>query len=194
MVLVGALIGAVIVSLMLLSRAGFQADTVDRWTLMTRVTVWQLGLQDIAEHPLVGIGYGNNTFIKRHPEYAPAVQDRFRERDRVPPSMHNAFLMVTVGGGIPALLCFGWIFVRLLRLLLSRVSDAVRVPSVFLAISIALAVVGFGVRNLFDYMFMGSLAHLFWILAATGVVLNNPALLAATGEKRGAGFESPMPR
>lgn len=37
--------------------------------------------------------------------------------------------------------------------------------------AIALAVIGFVVRNLFDYMFAGSLATLFWILVATGLSL-----------------------
>ena len=27
------------------------------------------------------------------------------------------------------------------------------------------------VRNFFDYMFMGSLAHLFWLLAAVGITV-----------------------
>jgi putative inorganic carbon (HCO3(-)) transporter len=30
-------------------------------------------------------------------------------------------------------------------------------------------VVGFAVRNLFDYMFAGSLAYLFWLLVATAL-------------------------
>jgi hypothetical protein len=46
-----------------------------------------------------------------------------------------------------------------------------------------MAVIGFGVRNLFDYMFMGSLSHLFWILVATGVTLRRPALVQGSGEK-----------
>lgn len=181
--LVMSLITAVAAGLLLLSQAGFQTDTVDRWTLMSRLSVWKLGLQDIQEHPIVGIGYGNNTFVTRHPEYAVAVQDRYRERDRVPPSMHSAFLMVTLGSGVPALICFCWLFVRLIRLLMSRLRDISGVPSALLALSIVMAVIGFGVRNLFDYMFMGSLSHLFWILVATGVVLRHPSLIQGAGVK-----------
>ncbi|HJR77253.1 MAG TPA: O-antigen ligase family protein [Nitrospiraceae bacterium] len=181
--LVVGLIAALTASLFLLSRVGFQTDTVDRWTFMSRISVWKLGLQDIKEHPIVGIGYGNNTFIKRHPEYAADVQNRYPERERVPPSMHNAFLMVTLGSGIPALVGFCWLFIRLIRLLSSRLHDLATAPSTVLALSIAMAVVGFGVRNLFDYMFMGSLSHLFWILVATGTVLRHPSLLAEGGAK-----------
>jgi O-antigen ligase len=121
--------------------------------------------------------------VKRHPEYAVEAQDRYRDRDRVPPSMHNAFLMVTVGSGIPALVCFCWMFVRLIRLLVSRLRDLRGAPTALLALSIGIAVIGFGVRNLFDYMFMGSLSHLFWILAATGVALRRPAAVQEAGGK-----------
>ena len=175
--LVGALIAALAAGLVFLAQIGLQTDTVDRWTLVSRMSVWKLGLQDIKEHPIVGIGYGNNTFIKRHPEYGIEVQNQYRERDRVPPSMHSAFLMVTLGSGIPALICFCWMFVRLIRLLSSRLRGLAAAPAALLALSIAMAVIGFGVRNLFDYMFMGSLSHLFWILVATGVALRHPSLV-----------------
>jgi O-antigen ligase len=177
LVLVVALIAALAAGLLILSQIGLQTDTVDRWTLVSRMSVWKLGLQDIKEHPIVGIGYGNNTFIKRHPEYGVEVQNQYHNRDRVPPSMHSAFLMVTLGSGIPALICFCWMFVRLIRLLSSRLRGLAAVPTALLALSIAIAVIGFGVRNLFDYMFMGSLSHLFWILVATGVALRHPSLV-----------------
>ena len=178
--LVIALLAALAAGFMLLSQAGLHQDTVDRWTFFSRLSVWKLGLQDISDHPLTGIGYGNDTFIKRHPEYAPEVQNRHREQDRVPPSMHSAFLMVTLGSGIPAMICFVWIFVRLTRLLLSRIRSVIGAPPAVLALSIGMAVVGFGVRNLFDYMFMGSLSHLFWILVATGIALRHPSLVQET--------------
>lgn len=178
--LVIALLAALAAGFMLLSQAGLHQDTVDRWTFFSRLSVWKLGLQDISDHPLTGIGYGNDTFIKRHPEYAPEVQNRHREQDRVPPSMHSAFLMVTLGSGIPAMICFVWIFVRLTRLLLSRIRSVIGAPPALLALSIGMAVVGFGVRNLFDYMFMGSLSHLFWILVATGIALRHPSLVQET--------------
>ena len=38
-----------------------------------------------------------------------------------------------------------------------------------LTIGVAIMVIGFAVRNLFDYMFAGSLAYLFWILLAAGM-------------------------
>ena len=88
------------------------------------------------------------------------------------PSMHNTFLMVTLGSGIPALLSFTWLFVALLRRLIPIpwTVGRDRATGVITA-GIGLAVIGFAVRNLFDYMFMGSLAHLFWLLAAVGITV-----------------------
>ena len=102
--------------------------------------------------------------------------------------MHNAFLMVALGSGLPAVLFLCWMLVALLRRLLPS-SGTVRLqdPSTVMALAAGLAVIGFAMRNLFDYMFMGSLAHIFWILAAVGVgVTVHPAAMprATKGDGR----------
>ena len=38
-----------------------------------------------------------------------------------------------------------------------------------LLVAVTVITVGFATRNLFDYMFAGSLAHFFWILVAAGL-------------------------
>ncbi len=163
------------VGLVVASQAGFQRDTVAANTVDTRLTVWTIGLREVATHPVLGIGYGNNSFIKKFPEYSLEGQAQIPDHDRIIPAMHNTFLMVALGSGLPALLCFIWIFVALLRRLipipwLAGRNDRVTV----LAAGIGLAVIGFAVRNLFDYMFMGSLAHIFWLLAAVGITVTGP--------------------
>ncbi|HQW91420.1 MAG TPA: O-antigen ligase family protein, partial [Nitrospira sp.] len=156
--------------LLVASQAGFQRDTVAASTVDTRLTVWAIGLRQVATHPVVGIGYGNNSFVKKFPEYSSEAQAQVSEGTRIIPAMHNTFLMVALGSGLPALLSFVWIFVALLRRLIpipwrAAWNDRWSV----LAAGIGLAVIGFAVRNLFDYMFMGSLAHIFWLLAAVGI-------------------------
>jgi putative inorganic carbon (hco3(-)) transporter len=158
--------------LVLASFAGVQGDTVNATTVETRVTVWRIGLGEILAHPIVGIGYGNNSFVKKYPEYAIQAQSHIPVRAQVIPAMHSAFLMVALGSGLPALVCFVWIFVALLWTLFSRPS----VPSdsktwSLMVVGIGVALVGFSLRNLFDYMFTGSLAHLFLLLAAIGVMI-----------------------
>lgn len=170
--------------LVVMSQVGLQTDTVAAKTVDTRLKVWGIGLQEVVTHPLVGIGYGNNSFIKKFPEYSLAGQAGIPEQERIIPSMHNAFLMVGLGSGLPAMLCFSWIFVALVRrfILPPRVG-ASGDPLTVMALGIALAVIGFGVRNLFDYMFMGSLAHVFWILAAIGVAITSPAWQQLVGDQ-----------
>lgn len=167
-----ALVGA---GLVVASHSGFQTDTVATKTVDTRLAVWTIGLGAVSTHPMVGIGYGNNSFIKKFQEYSAERQVQLPEQERIIPAMHNTFLMVALGSGLPALLSFIWIFVALLRRLipipwLTRRNDRVTV----LAAGIGLAVIGFAVRNLFDYMFMGSLVHLFWLLAAVGITVTGP--------------------
>jgi putative inorganic carbon (HCO3(-)) transporter len=162
--------------LLVASQAGFQRDTVAASTVDTRLTVWAIGLRQVATHPVVGIGYGNNSFVKKFPEYSSEAQAQVSEGTRIIPAMHNTFLMVALGSGLPALLSFVWIFVALLRRLIpipwrAAWNDRWSV----LAAGIGLAVIGFAVRNLFDYMFMGSLAHIFWLLAAVGITVTGSA-------------------
>ncbi|MCC6967295.1 MAG: O-antigen ligase family protein [Nitrospira sp.] len=172
-----AMIGA---GLVVASHSGFQTDTVDVKTVDTRLMVWTIGLGEVATHPVTGIGFGNNSFVKRFPEYSVEKQEHLPVRDRIIPAMHNTFLMVTLGSGIPALLSFAWIFVALLRRLIPIPWTIGRDrATAVLAAGIGLAVIGFAVRNLFDYMFMGSLAHLFWLLAAVGITVTGPSHLSS---------------
>lgn len=169
------LFAIVAAGLVVASQVGFQTDTVDAKTVDTRLMVWTIGLHEVATHPVVGIGYGNNSFVKRFPEYSVEKQDHLPERERIIPAMHNTFLMVTLGSGLPALLCFSWIFVALLGRLIPIPWAAERgKTSAVMAAGIGLAVIGFAVRNFFDYMFMGSLAHMFWLLAAVGITVTRP--------------------
>lgn len=164
-----AMIGA---GLVVASQSGFQTDTVNAKTVDTRLIVWTIGLGEVATHPVVGIGFGNNSFIKKFPEYAVEKQEHLPERERIIPAMHNTFLMVTLGSGIPALVSFVWIFVALLRRLIPLpLAGGKEHAGRMIAAGIALAVIGLVVRNCFDYMFMGSLAHLFWLVAAVGMTV-----------------------
>jgi O-antigen ligase len=150
----------VVVGLVALSQLGYQQGTVDPLTLHLRLGVWKLGLGDVAEHPIVGVGYGNMTFIMRYSGYPETT---------FVPGLHNAFLVFATGSGIPALLLLLSIFWIAVRVLVRvRASSPDREAGV-VALAVAIMIVGFAVRNVFDYMFAGSLAYLFWILLATGL-------------------------
>lgn len=145
---------------------------MDPWTFESRIAVWKLGIGELQAHPLTGIGYGNNSFLKRHPEYDPDVQRSRNERERVLPAMHSTFVMVALGGGVPALMLFIWLFAAILRQFLISRGEGVGRDERVLLLGAAMAILGFAVRNIFDYMFAGSLSYLFWILVAVGVSIS----------------------
>jgi heptosyltransferase-3/putative inorganic carbon (HCO3(-)) transporter len=118
-------------------------------------------LQEIREHPLFGIGYGTETFMARFGDRPETVKSK---------GSHNFFLMTAMGSGIPALAFLVWILAAGIReCLLAARAQANDPRAAALWIALALMIVGMAVRNLFDAMFMGSLACLFWMLLATGL-------------------------
>lgn len=159
-------------ALMALSSVGYQQETTDPWTFSARVKTWQLGFQQVLEHPILGIGFGNDTFSKVYVAEIEADKSK-GPTEKVLSALHNTFAMVLMGSGMPALILFIWIIVRAMRELLEgvRVSALFQSRSMVLRTAIALAVIGFVVRNVFDYMFAGSLASLFWIFLAIGLSL-----------------------
>ncbi|HEY7532962.1 MAG TPA: O-antigen ligase family protein, partial [Nitrospiraceae bacterium] len=170
--IVWILTGAVVAgsALIILPSVGLQQETVDPWTFSARVKTWRIGLQQVLEHPIVGIGYGNDTFSK---VYAAEIEADMSKGpvEKVLPALHNTFAMVLMGAGVPALVLFLWMIVRTLQELLAgvRITSLPQSAHTVFRLAIALAVIGFMVRNLFDYMFAGSLASLFWIVVAIGV-------------------------
>jgi O-antigen ligase len=175
-VIIWTLIGAVLAgsAFIALSSIGFQKETVDPWTFSARVKTWRLGLQQVLEHPIIGIGYGNDTFSKVYTAEIEADKSK-GPVEKILPALHNTFAMVLMGAGVPALMLFLWLIVSTLQELLAgvRISHLPQSGHMVFRTAIALAVIGFMVRNLFDYMFAGSLASLFWIVVAVGVSLTS---------------------
>ena len=174
----GMLAGSLFVGL---ASVGYQQQTLDPWTWHARLKTWGLGLQQSLENPVVGIGFGNDIFTKAYATEIEADKDK-GPVEKVLPALHNTFAMVLMGSGVPALVLFVSILVgsvyqlglgAKLRDQSQKVSDGLQNGYMVLRTAIALAVIGFAVRNLFDYMFAGSLASLFWILLAVGLSINH---------------------
>jgi len=154
--------------LFVVSEIGYQRDTIDPWTLSARVKTWGLGFHQVAQHPLVGVWYGNDTFLKVYAAEVDAEKDKGLV-EKVLPALHNTFAMVLMGSGVPALILYIWIFVRIVLTLTRQWRGSTVAETQWLLVAVAVVTVGFATRNLFDYMFAGSLAHLFWILVAAGL-------------------------
>lgn len=160
--IIGLILAVILGSVVLLwfSQMGFHADTLHAWTIDTRLQVWKLGVDQIMNHPIVGIGYGNNIFEPVLPN---------SPMGDIPMHLHNVPLMVGVGSGIPGLMLFLWVFIRLGMDLFPQMNRNNWTDSEILKLFLGVVLVGFFCRNLFDYMFAGSLAYLFWIVMACGL-------------------------
>jgi putative inorganic carbon (hco3(-)) transporter len=160
------------------SEIGYQRSTIDPWTLNTRVKTWGLGLHQVVQNPLIGVGYGNDTFSKVYKAEIEADKDK-DEKKKLLSALHSTFAMVLIGSGVPAIILFVWIFVLIVSTLTREWRRSTSAETQGLLLAIAVVTVGFATRNLFDYMFAGSLAHLFWILVAAGLCLVKPQISEA---------------
>ena len=149
---------------------GYYDDLLNTESIQYRWAVWKLGIQQLLTHPFVGIGYGNDILIRSFSGYDELANAKH---------LHNIYLMMGVGSGFAALLIFVWLFVKIIAALipdfrnlnLGYINDVA-------VIGILVTVVGFAIRNIFDYMLIGSMACLFWFMVAGGFV--------ATTQVRGA--------
>ena len=71
--------------------------------------------------------------------------------------------------GVPAFLLLIAMLTKLVWVLLKEARRSRGTELYSLPLAMAIMVIGFAVRNIFDYMFAGSLAILFWILVAAGL-------------------------
>ena len=156
-----------VLSLLALSQVGYQKDMLHPVSLNIRLGVWKLALEEVTNHPLVGIGFGNDTFVKRFKDLVETDPNPMLHISKY--GSHNTFVMLAMGSGIPALIFMIWVFGSAVRTLLHGAGQVPDELSYALLIGIAVMIVGFATRNCFDYMFAGSLAYLFWILVATGL-------------------------
>ena len=134
----------------------------DPYSMSIRFNTWDLAIDDIQESPIVGIGYGKHSFRFKHPE----LKEGFHKH------VHNSFLSHAAQVGIPGFLFFVWIFGRILKQLGERIG---RMPDDYegnLNLAAILIIVGVIVRNLFDDMFLGTIAYLFWLLVGLSFSLH----------------------
>jgi len=160
--MLGTFAGAIVAVVLVLSLdlGSYHQDTRDLWTVRARAAGWGLMLQEIKAHPLVGIGYGTQTFTLRFGDRPETEKNK---------GSHNFFLMTAMGSGLPALAFLVWVLVAGIRECVRAARAHTKEPEAALWVAVALMIVGMAVRNLFDAMFMGSLACLFWMLLATGM-------------------------
>jgi len=125
-------------------------------TLQIRFNTWWFAIEQIANHPVVGvtgIGYGKHSFDKAYPHLGPGFHTH----------IHNMVLSSAVQLGVPGFMLFTWIFWKILRRSYRELKECTSSYARKLSLAIFLATIGLIVRNIFDDMFIGSVVYLFWL-------------------------------
>ncbi|MFB3895252.1 MAG: O-antigen ligase family protein [bacterium] len=132
-------------------------------TFLVRLHLWQFAVSAIAQHPLTGIGFGMENYLHYYPQGLDA--------DSGVPMVHchNVFLDTALQIGIPgAVILLGlWITFAITFWKGYRRETNPFIKELFLVTLIALF--GFFLRNIVDYIFRGEAALLFWYLMAVGI-------------------------
>ena len=137
-----------------------------------RFEIWNFTLSEIAKHWLVGIGYGNLSYLFLYGQDEEVVRLGYYGHSRA--GTHNIILYLALHVGLPGLLLFGWFIVRVMR----KTAEGYRYAQEWLHKGILLgtvgSVAGLMLRLQFDQMLVGSLAIFFWVLLALAVLSYPP--------------------
>jgi O-antigen ligase len=159
-----------VVGLWSINQKGYLGGVFEIKSMADRLGCWKLGMEQILAHPMLGAGFGNDTFAKVFPGDPPGACSTGSSLS-TGAHLHNTLLMVAMGSGIPAFIFLMWIFVRGVHSLLAKgkFPRVGVVDNYMFRVAIALVLVGFWVSASFNYLFTGSLAYLFVILLAVGM-------------------------
>ena len=133
-------------------------------SVIHRFDIWGFTLSEIAKHWLVGIGYGNHSYLLLYGQDQEVVMPGHQAITHQ--GTHNIFLYLALHVGLPGMLLFGWFLVRVVL----RTSQEYRQAHDWLSQAVLMgsvvSVAGLILRLQFDQMLVGSLAVLFWVLLA----------------------------
>lgn len=127
-------------------------------TMNIRLSIWHVAVEQIVAQPLMGYGYGNYTFQKINEEL-PFNVDGFPTTH-----VHNVWISLAYEVGLPGFTLFAFVLFVISRTALLGRKEKGRTFMGNLGVCVFLLVIGMITRNIFDNMFAGSLAYLFWLL------------------------------
>ena len=146
-----------------------RGGTIQEYNLRARLNILTFGLHKLGVHPLVGAGFGKNTFDWLYGEKARELHDEAFHP--MPGGTHNTFLDFALGIGLPGLAIFIWLLIAITRMAVRTYRITTCPLSQAVALAVSTIVAGMAVRNLFDHMFAGNIAILFWIAIAACCVV-----------------------
>lgn len=146
-----------------------------------RLDIWTFALERIAQHPLVGIGYGKETskmlYGQTPEENLPPGHAPIRKH-----GTHNILLEMALLVGIPGLLVFVWLAVSVLRTVVEGFRRATDRFAKAILLGVSVSMIGLAVRTQFDQMVVGTLAIQLWVMVAVGVLASGMFGEKAAGE------------
>ena len=140
-------------------------------SMQRRFATWPIALQDIVQNPIIGLGYGQQSFEKKHPELGEGFIHK---------NIHNTLLQKLVQCGVPGAIIFCLIFSKILKAAFQVWNQQVNVFAGKFALAIMIMVIGVIVRTMFDDMFLGNIVYLFWLLV--GLFFCSSKVPATNGE------------
>jgi O-antigen ligase len=145
-----------------LSTGGEQEAKVE--TAVYRLAAWKMGVEEVLKHPVTGIGYGRESFLKAYPGN-PITRE---ERGIV--HTHNTFLETALQIGLPGLAIFVWL-IGAATVVFRRGMQRAEGKERLLLLGLLAMMLSYFTRNAFDHMHVGASAHLFWLLVGLGFVI-----------------------
>jgi putative inorganic carbon (HCO3(-)) transporter len=139
-------------------------------SMLHRMEIWTFTVVRIAEHPLMGIGYGKDNFKQVFGGNGEKIQPG--GYGVLEAGTHNIFLDLALGIGLPGLALFVWLLYRIIGSILTGYHRATDSWQRVVLLGIGVSLIGLTVRLCFDQMLIGSLAIQFWILVAIGVAVS----------------------
>ncbi len=139
-------------------------DTLDQETTTeyghSRRTAWFFSAAMIADHPLSGIGFGEQQYLKAMDTYVNAKEFGMKSLD----NPHNSYLQAAVYAGIPALAAFLLANLALLRQAAGAAIRAGTNGRAHVVFGLAVGVVGFLMTIYTDmHLFTQTVAPVYWV-------------------------------
>ena len=177
--IIAALVTAGVLAVFLLvfneGAAGVNADIANSIPLKKGVSsvfhrfeIWRFALLEISNHWLVGIGYGNLSYLFLYGQDQEVVRPGHYAIAQA--GTHNIVLYLALHVGLPGLLLFGWLLARVILQTSAEYRRAQDWLSKAVLLGALSSVVGLMLRLQFDQMLVGSLAVFFWVLLALAVL------------------------
>lgn len=140
-----------------------KGEMVGRETALSRIVIWKEGIGKIREHPLTGIGYGKESFKKAFPDNPIMLEDTGLWHT------HNIFMEIALEIGIPGLIIFLWLLYSLTKTIIKGMKTT-GFRKVLMT-SLLIVLIGFLIRNQFDYIYIDDTALMFWLLMGMGMAM-----------------------